>query len=122
MELWPAFLQDKLDADTFQLELGKNMLRSSVEAGPDKVRPIYTKSIDVYTSSIRVSYDEFEDLMDFFKITLSFGTKTFSFLHPFTQVNCEWRFLSEPKISPLGNGGIEFRVNFQWELINYDIP
>lgn len=121
MEIWPSFLQDKLESSTFSMSPGPNGLRSTVDVGEAKTRVLYTKSIDLYSSSLRVSFSEFEDFMDFYKLTLGYGTKTFAFNHPFSQVPCEWRFVSVPQIQTLGSGGVYFQVTFEWELINYNV-
>ena len=117
-EVWPASLQDILDSDSFQLNMGDNLIRSETDSGIAKVRPRYTRSVDVYTASIRMSYSQWSTLETFYKTTLSFGSKTFNFDHPFTGSPAEWRFLSPPAIAPLGNGGLEYRVSLNWELLS----
>jgi len=111
-EIFPAELQDKFNEAGFKLELGNTSIQSSVDVGLPKVRQRYTQAIDAMAGTIELNRTDFSILDSFYKITLSGGTKTFSFMHPITQIQSEFRFVNPPSLSPLG--GDYFRVSFSW--------
>ena len=114
-ELFPTSLQELVNQSGFNHAFGDTAIRSENEIGLAKTRQRYTKSIDVFTTSIDMPIEEYSTLSDFFKTTLSGGSKTFLYDHPMTEVESEFRFISPPTIAPMG--GRYFKVNMQWELI-----
>jgi hypothetical protein len=116
-ESYPSVLQDKLNTASFTYVLGTATLRSDVEVGPAKLRNRYTGNVDPVRGSIDLTYTEYTDLVNFYKVTLANGSKSFNFDHPFTGVEEEFRFVEPPSISPKGSGGREFVVSFTWEQL-----
>lgn len=114
-ELWPAGLQEKLNVSGFGMEFGDTTVRSEMGVGPDKVRSRSTKGIDKFSSTIDVTFDEYTTIYNFYTITLAQGTKFFTFPHPFTGIDSDFRFTTPPTLSP--KGGLYFTCNMAWELL-----
>lgn len=113
METWPSGLQQKLNVDSFGVKFGNTVARTDMDVGQAKTRSRATDGVDIYTSSINMSFEEYETLRDFYKTTLNNGAKTFAFVNPLSGDTDEFRFMEPPDIKPLG--GREFRVNMTWE-------
>ncbi len=115
MDTWPVGLQQKLDADSFELKYGDPTVRTDMDVGPAKKRARYTDAIDVYTCGVLLDFAEEATLRTFFKTTLGNGVLPFLFDDPFTEVPSTFRFLEPPSIRALG--GRTFRVSMQWEKL-----
>ncbi len=115
MAVWPATLQDKLNADSFQFSFGETSIRTEMDIGPAKVRRRFTAPIDQVRCSIDMTSDQYEDLYYFFNTTLNGGVNTFTFNHPVTQTSTTWRFTAPPSVSYLGGGN--YRAEMSWEVI-----
>lgn len=115
METWPASLQDFINEEGFQVQIGNTTVRSDVDVGLAKVRSRFTDGIDVYTTTIYVDYDDVPDVLTFYKTTLVNGTLTFGYDDPLTGVSSEFRFAEPPDIRP--RGGRNFTVSMKWEKI-----
>lgn len=113
---WPASLQQKLDADTFQETLANTLIRSENDLGPAKVRRRHTKGVKEWSVSIRVTIAQYSTLTTFYNNTIAGGSLRFEFLHPITQIAVLARIVDPPTIQPL-NGGIIFKVNMKWEIL-----
>lgn len=110
---FPSVLQEYLDEQGFTFEIGSTTIRSSNDVGPDKIRRRFTKSVDTQSSSITIKYDQYQILYDFYNTTLAGGSLTFLYKDQFTSIEEEYRFVSPPRIAPLG--GEFFRVTMNWE-------
>lgn len=112
---WPVSLQQLLNQDSFDLQMGDTTVRSQMDVGLDKVRSRYTDAIDVYTSTINMNMTDYQTLVDFYRTTLNNGVGTFSFNEPLTGDAATWRFANPPEIRPLG--GTYFQVTMKWEKL-----
>lgn len=115
MDTWPIALQQKLNADDFEVKLGNTVVRSDMDIGMPKVRSRYTDGIDTYSCSILLDFSLYDDLLAFFKTTLNNGSLPFLFTDPFSLTTQTFRFVEPPDIKPLG--GRLFRVSMQWEKL-----
>jgi len=114
-ETFPSTLAQKFLESGFQYLKGNTTVRSENEVGPAKVRQRFTKAINGFSGSIELDIDDFVTLETFYDTTLSGGSKTFMYDHPYTLVSTEFRFLKPYSISP--TGGRFQRVSFEWEQI-----
>ncbi len=112
---WPSTLQDKVNTQGFNLEVGDTAIRSDVDVGPVKVRRRFTRGIDKMSVTINLTESQFEDLEFFFKTTLNGGVNVFEWTHPITGTAQSFRFIGPPKYTPLG--GIEFSASFELEIM-----
>jgi len=115
-ETWPAALEDKLNVAGFQYQIGPTAIRSENDVGLAKVRRRFTKGVDTLSVSINLTYTEFNDLYNFWDVTLNGGVNRFEFDHPFTGALTEFRMVSPPRIGPRARGGREFLVTMEWEI------
>lgn len=113
MATWPAGLQQLLNVDSFQYNFGNTALRSENDVGPAKVRRRATKAVDNLTCSIICSYEDFQDIYDFWDVDLNGGVEQFEFAHPFTGDTENFRMVTAPSMVPLG--GTQFLVSMNWE-------
>jgi hypothetical protein len=116
MDAWPVSLQQKLDAESFELRYGNTLIRTDMEVGQAKVRSRYTDAVDQYTCSILLDFSEQATLRTFYKITLGNGALPFIFDDPFTEEPAVFRFIDPPSIRALG--GRTFRVSMSWEKLS----
>lgn len=112
-EQWPLTLQEKFNAQGFSVQVGDTKIESENETGPPLVRSRNTLSIDEYSTSIDVNKTELATFQSFYKTTLANGTKRFEFTDPLTDTVEEFQFVGSYGITPIGSGGIEFRISYQ---------
>lgn len=112
---WPAGLQQKLNVAEFSFKIGNTTVKSDNDVGPAKVRRRSTKSIDIFSCSINLDYDEYQDFYDFFNVDINGGATEFIFNHPFTGDPTYFRMIDEPSLRPLG--GRVFSVSMNWEQV-----
>jgi len=110
---WPLFLQQLLNAESFNVEFGETVIRSDNEIGPQKVRRRFTKPVDTYTASINVFQSDMVAFRQFFNTTLNGGATSFYFDDPLTGVQGVFTFSKPPSISPIGSAGW-YRITMNW--------
>lgn len=115
MDTWPGTLQQKLDADTFEIKVGNTLVRTDMDTGPAKVRSRFTKSVDGWVTSIIIDYTQYDTMINFYKTTLSNGTLPFLFTNPLNLVSEIFRFVEPPDFKPIG--GLKYKVNMLWERL-----
>lgn len=93
-------------------------IRSSVDAGPDKVRRRSTIVIDKWSLGLIVSGAQLTTFKTFFHSTCQSGAIAFDWKDPHTGAEREFRFVGEYRVNPLMSrlvGGTE-----KWEL-DFDV-
>jgi hypothetical protein len=115
MIYWPSSFQTYLNTDNFSYSKGSTVIRTEMDIGPKKVRRRFTKSIDAISCTFTIPNTLFTDFMTFFDTTLNGGTYQFRYNHPFTGIESSFRFIGEPKLSPMGN--TYSRVTMDWEVM-----
>lgn len=93
----------------------KNMLRSQMEYGPDKVRRRTTSGPREIQWPLKITEAQATVLMDFFEVTLYSGTVEFTHIHPRTLAACTYRFRSEPEITHTGRN--QYSVTLELEIL-----
>lgn len=117
MATWPSQLQQRLNAQDFQIQSENTVISTDMDYGPAKKRKRYTDSVDKVTCSINLKFEDFDILNIFFKTTLAGGSLSFDFIHPITGDIVKARFVEPPVYAPLGNGGSVLRVSMKWEFL-----
>jgi hypothetical protein len=64
---WPASLPYHVLRDQFQYSPGSGIIRDTVDAGYPIIRRRYTGTVDTYSVSILMTYDEFTTFEAFFR-------------------------------------------------------
>lgn len=115
METWPAALPSDILSSGFKQQAKSNTIRSTVEAGLDKIRRRYTTPIVDSTVTMVMTFAQHDTLETFFNTTLQGGVLSFGFTDPITSTLSEYRFLIEPSYSSVGCS--KLLVSMQWERI-----
>ena len=90
--VWPASLQQRMNASGFQRSYRDITIRTNMDAGPAKVRRRYTNAPIDISGNIWVNRDEYATLDRFFKNDLRNGVSKFYFIDPITGLREKCRF------------------------------
>lgn len=90
--LWPDFLPQVLRLEGLQGQRKSNVIRTSMDAGPQKQRRRYTVSTKNFNGTILVTEEQRRLLEDFYENTIASGTLRFIMKDPQTLELCEFRF------------------------------
>ncbi len=115
MATWPETLPAAPLNDGFRDTMADNLLRTSMEQGPAKVRRRSTAGVGALALHYILSTEEVAALKEFYQATLGGGALAFGFMHPVTGDTLNCRFKSPPAFSNL-NGGY-FRVGLELEVL-----
>ncbi len=113
--LWPTSLPDKVQSDSFSLNIGETVVKSDIDIGPQKVRRRFTKQIDNISATMQMTSAQYQTLLDFFRVDLNGGTSQFVFNHPISGASTYMRFMSPPVFRAIG--GVMFEVTLNWEIM-----
>ena len=112
---WPSTLPQYLDVDGFSNTFQKGTIRSSIDAGPPKVRRRFSATTENITGSITIDKTQYSTLIDFYKNTLYEGTLTFTWIHPITGNTVSMRFVQPPEIAPMNS--LYFKATLTLEIL-----
>lgn len=111
---WPSTLQQNLNQSGFTNTLPDNVIRSSMDVGPDKVRRRDVSAVEPIVGSIVATLDEYNDLVTFYNdITVS-GSLPFDWVHPITGESEEFRFTAPPSITAIS--GTHYTITLNMEI------
>lgn len=116
MATYPASLPHLFRVSHQEEELGMNVLRTSMDIGPDKTRRRTSNTPD----SLSLGHNSFTEahkatMTEFFKDTLFGGTLSFSMTPPGGSAET-FRFTAAPKFKPMGGG--KYSVSVQLERLS----
>jgi len=114
-QTWPATVPTDIHVGSFREELPDNLLRTSMDVGPDKLRRRTTANIRPWTGSIIMTKSQLATFDTFYVSTLASGSLTFTFAHPRTAASSEMRFANIPTYTPIG--GDYWEMSAQWEIL-----
>ena len=115
---WPNvnILPQEIFVNSFNQLAISNNIRTSIEAGVDKVRRRYTTPIVTMKGKMWLTHQEYLNLENFYNITLQGGVQRFNFKDPADQTRIyEYRFVSPPSYSALSSNYYEVSLN--WERL-----
>lgn len=112
-ETWP--LGTELNVSGFGQKQQANTIRTTMEAGVDKLRRRYSSPIRNVSGSLILSFDDYETLEDFYNVTLAGGVLSFNFPDQATGVLYEHRFLETPSYTAYGP--LHYQVTLKFERI-----
>lgn len=115
---WPAWITPPALQDGFGENPEPNAIDFSPEVGPPKTRRRSSLSNDLLAVVGWYSSQDWEDIKNFYRATLSDGTLRFTMIHPRTKTTGTWMFV--PKTPPKVNStfGLTFVVGFSLRLIS----
>ena len=103
MASWPSSLPQYALADSYQESPRDILVRTPMDAGPEKRRPRYSaKPIDV-SFALLMSSAQIDTFETFFEDTLNWGTDSFDWIHQRTLVAVTYEFASRPSYQPISS-------------------
>jgi hypothetical protein len=114
--VWPSTLPAAPELAGYGEGMGKQVLRTEMDAGPAKLRRRFTAAPRPYTMPMTLSGAQLEALVDFWSDDCQGGALAFTMRHPRdAEETILCRFTEEPKWTALG-GGV-FRVALELEIL-----
>ena len=113
MPTWPATLPQQLSRQGYSESLPDNVLRSEVEAGPEKTRRRFTAAPYPIRGRMMLTFTQAAELKRFFREDIADGANSFTFPDPLdntTMLNV--RLASPPSWGTPGGDNIDVRLNF----------
>ncbi len=104
MAAWPATLPQYPTLEGFQEQAMDITLRTPMDAGPPKIRPLYTAAPVDLTMTMVLTIEQRATLETFYEDTLGFGADAFDWLHPVTGAAVSMTFSARPGYTALGGG------------------
>jgi hypothetical protein len=101
---WPADLPATLNLAGLKGSFKDPVLRTDMDAGPQKTRLRYTRPPKNYSGSLIADEAGRERLEYFYRVTTRFGALRFNFTNPQTLEVREFRFTAPPDESATGDG------------------
>lgn len=115
MAAWPASLPQSPLLDGFRELREANVLRTSVDVGPAKVRPRYTTDLSVFAMGFVLTDAQLATFDTFYTETIFYGAEAFDWTHPRTGSAISGRLRPPPQITALGAG--LWSVFFELEIL-----
>lgn len=103
MASWPTSLPQQVLLEGYQEQQLDISIRSSVDVGPEKVRPRYTAAPVDFNCSLVLTSTQCDALDAFYDATLNFGTDRFDWTHPRTLAAVSMAFRARPGYQGIGS-------------------
>lgn len=114
MAVWPTSLPAGL-INTLSESPPDNVLRTSMDRGPAKLRRTTTTNIRPIAFSMILTKAQTQTIDDFYTTTTFSGAEAFDYTHPRTGVACSARFVAPPSYSDIN--GLVFRCDVSLEIL-----
>ena len=92
---WPETLPNTLLMEGLEAKRSSNVVRTKMDAGPNKTRRRYTATTKNFTGKILLNKGQREELEQFYRIALADGVHRFNFTDPQTLESAEFRFTDD---------------------------
>ena len=116
--LWPATVPSKPLFDSYSETVPDTRLRTSMGAGPAKIRPKSAAVPVPITVNLHLTSDELADLEDFIDSTLIRGSLRFEFPHPRKGTTIEARFVGGDSLYTVAASGVgRWTISMQLEVM-----
>jgi len=102
--MWPATLPQAPLAQGFAERAPNTVIRTAMEAGPDKVRRRFTAGVRQIDCQLRLTPAQVTALDAFFEDTLAGGALAFDWAHPRSGEAATLRFVEPPSYAPVARG------------------
>lgn len=100
---------------TYRESPANNLIRSSMDIGPAKVRRRTTANTKPVSFNIFVKNENMAEFETFFNDTLASGALEFDFKHPRTEQNVKARFMDIPNYSD--RSGVGYNISIALEIM-----
>lgn len=114
MALWPASLPPPY-LNSLQESPPNNLIRTSMDKGPDKVRRRTTANIRPISFTLMLTPDLVEVIDEFYVDDLASGSTEFDYTHPRTGEACTARFVNPPQYGE--REGVVYSVTVSLEIL-----
>ena len=114
-QVWPITLPEYFDSRGYSESPKSQVIKSSVDVGPAKLRRRYTTDTKDIKGQMRLSQDQLDDLEVFYFDVLSGGVLTFDLVNPLNGVSRELRFKEQYQADY--EGGVYYMVKFDLEIM-----
>lgn len=101
---WPQGLPDTIRLEGLNGKRQSNVIRTSMDAGPDKARQRYSVSTKKFTGSVILNGSQRKALELWYKSTLACGVLRFVMKDPQTSRPAEFRFTDDYEEESTGDG------------------
>lgn len=115
MATWPVTLPQSPLLAGYKEDPVDSRIRSSVDAGAQKVRNRYTANVINVTEQYWLTEAQYNTFIDFYEDTLGNGAESFSKPHPFRIGTKLYRFLSP--YSQMNSSGNFYQVQLNLEIL-----
>ena len=115
MPSWPASLPQQLLQRGYRESLANNVIRTSVDAGPEKRRQRFTAAVRPLSGSMTMTSAQLDTLMIFYDEDIASGALAFDFKPPRDQTNTVSVVFRQPP-SWTNLGGDTYAVTIQMEI------
>ena len=116
--LWPTTVPSKPLFDSYSESIPDTRLRTSMGAGPMKMRPKSAAVPVPISVNLHRTSDELEDLEDFMDNTLIRGSLRFEFPHPRKGTTIEARVVGGDSLFTVAASGVDrWTVSMQLEIM-----
>lgn len=112
---WPATLPQGLMPAGYSEQLQEGTLRSTMDAGPAKLRSRFTALVNNIQGQIEVTAAQKATLDTLYITTLKRGTLPFTWVDPVSRAAVDFRFVKAPKYG--ARGPINFPVTLVLEVL-----
>jgi hypothetical protein len=109
---WPATLPQNFQVQGYQETGADNLLRTSMEVGPDKLRQRTTSNVRTVVGTMWLTPDQYTEFRTFYEVTHKFGSLTFT-KDDQHGVNRTWRFAAPPVYSTVGPENWQVRLSLE---------
>jgi len=101
-EIWPETLPQEPLIEEFTGTIQDTVIRTSMDAGPEKMRRRFTATSEYYAVSWVMTKTQFTTFRDFFTNTIAGGSEEFEMNHPITGETALVRFRKPYRFVPIG--------------------
>jgi len=109
---WPDTLPVTLLMDGLSAKRKTSVVRTAMDAGPEKMRRRYTASVKTFSGKMLLNKNQLIELDLFFKTALADGVLRFNFTDPQTLETAEFRFI-EPYQEVSVSGFFEISMSLE---------
>ena len=115
MPSWPTSLPQQLSQRGYRESLADNVIRTSVDVGPEKRRKRFTAAVRPLSGSMTMTSAQLDTMMTFYNDSIASGALAFDFKAPRDQANTVSVVFRQPP-SWTNRGGDSYAVTLEMEI------
>ena len=99
--IWPSTLPQRFRTDGFQDSPAEGTIRTQMDEGPAKLRPLPTADYDAVSGTLLLTIPQWNILKTFYKDTANKGVLPFEWVDHLDGSAVDYRFKGPPNATPL---------------------